>query len=311
MTRNSHIGDCPRRGLTVLELLVVIGVLGLLSSLLLPAVQQARETARRTQCLNNLKQIALASQNFESLRGFLPGESDAPFTDLLPHLDLNPANLESQLRSKPTTRILLPAVLCPASDVLPQELVPIHYAQNHGSDVERENGFRYRGPDNPLRSRDVTDGLSMTAIFSENPQAIWYNDNPQAFEAACRADPMRCIWHLRGSYSRNEPEVFAGACRDVGQRTGVLPPAPVPQHELLIIMPQATYGHYIPPNIPGCFFEDPTYPIAHVLTAWSRHPGGVNVAFCDGSARFVADSIAVFTWQALGSRNGGEHVGEF
>ena len=81
-----------RRGFTLIELLVVLAVVALLIALLLPAVQGAREAARRVQCVNNLKQLALAAADYHDVHGALPGASYAaanlgPFVRLLPHLE--------------------------------------------------------------------------------------------------------------------------------------------------------------------------------------------------------------------------------
>jgi prepilin-type N-terminal cleavage/methylation domain-containing protein len=192
-----------RRAFTLIELLVVIAIIAILIALLLPAVQQAREAARRTQCKNHLKQLAL--HNYESTYGILPMNSNSvgysPQARLLPYLDQ--ANLQNLIDfSQPlltgpvTNRVLNPLYANIANQVLPVFLCPsdpgptaynvpmgspaVTYtfgANNYMVSTGSGTGTNYddRHPtdgivwqQNGARMRDVTDGLSNTVFMSES-----------------------------------------------------------------------------------------------------------------------------------------------
>jgi prepilin-type N-terminal cleavage/methylation domain-containing protein len=188
-------------GFTLIELLVVIAIIAILIALLLPAVQQAREAARRTQCRNNLKQLGLAIHNYESTYTVLPmnagSSSYSPQARLLPYLDQ--ANLQNLIDfSQPlltgpvTARVLnplyvnvanqvVPVLLCP-SDVGPSAYVVTsspagtfggnNYMVSLGSGTGTNYDDRYptdgiAWQNSNARMRDVTDGTSNTIFMSE------------------------------------------------------------------------------------------------------------------------------------------------
>lgn len=258
----------PRGAFTLIELLVVITVIGVLIAVLLPAVQAAREAARRTSCLNNLRQIGVALHDYEVMCGrFPPGgiELLANKTDgrqyawgafLLPHVEQT-ALYESFNFSQPyyigtnvtAAKTRLAVFVCPSSPRAATMLSGGLGASDYGGIY----GERVTGPNDPpkgvmlydraIRIAEIRDGTSNTMAVSED----------------CDTSNMQWV---------NALNVF-----DVSS----------------------------PINAASSIEND----------IKSQHPGGANGAFCDGSARFLAESMAIKTLAAICTRDGGEAVGNF
>ncbi|MFI5455668.1 MAG: DUF1559 domain-containing protein [Isosphaerales bacterium] len=320
----------PSRGLTLIELLVVMAVIAILIAVLLPAVQAGREAARRAQCANNLKQISLALANYQSaLRvypfgvggGGPPGyvvnrwsaqsqllpyvEQPALFNSLnfagTPWLNLNPV-FGPMNQTALTTSIA--GFLCPTDvDRIDDPLNTAHNSyracagtlpynlKNDSPDFTGRNngGFWFQSAVSPDR---VTDGLSMTAFFSErclgdtavpDPLSDYYLTNDTVAE--CRlAGPAN-------SPRLTDPYEWSGGRWADGNSL------------------YARYNHTLPPGYPSCLLGgSQDYDSQTVVTATSRHPGGVNVMTGDGSVRFVKASVSASVWTALGTIAGAEVI---
>lgn len=194
-----------RRAFTLVELLVVIAIIGVLVGLLLPAVQNARESARQMQCLNNLKQLGIAMANHESALKHLPSaavskeypsDSSHPHSfyrwsalaQLLPYLENQ--NLKNLLdlslpmympgggypiseRNKPGISQRLPGFLCPSDigEAVKEGLGPTNYAVTSGSGAGGGTPFETDGVfyvNSATRFGDITDGASNTIAFAES-----------------------------------------------------------------------------------------------------------------------------------------------
>lgn len=309
-----------RSAFTLVELLVVIAIIGILVALLLPAVQAAREAGRRTQCLNNLKQIGLGLHNYHDVHQVFPfgqggtGNRYSALALLLPFLEQG--NLHSQIDfSQITTAVIndvprrteLPMFRCPSDlrNPLPATGGATNYMANKGSGIvwqlasgvnvnlPNPNGVFYMS--SAIRMADILDGTSNTAAYSERVLADGSNGI---------VSPLADVFFHPGA--PNTPDEAKTMC-DALDITNL-----ANQFPLFMGAPwmdgQHTYLHVTGPNSRSCGFFTVT---RAVMPPSSRHPGGVNVLLCDGSVRFAANTIDLNVWRGVGSRDGGEVVAGF
>jgi prepilin-type N-terminal cleavage/methylation domain-containing protein/prepilin-type processing-associated H-X9-DG protein len=336
-------------GFTLIELLVVIAIIAILIALLLPAVQQARESARRAQCKNNLKQIGLGLHNYHSTSNVLPpgrlvtqvdgtGHCFAAYAHLLPYFDQGPLYNQVNFSSNPDvgfgnavplatnlSLLLCPSdqvvILQPASSTAPASAVhsyPLNTGTTYPVSTRNAAGTPVTGifyENSAVRFGDITDGMSNTVCVSEtirstlNGPATWDGSSPtNGFVLTQGNDNL-----LTG------PELtdYAGQCHSSGlvlqQTRGSKWLYGAPGHSM--------YNHIRVPNdrdvdcrggIPHSNKTDALWKtLSHNITTHSRHTGGVHSLLCDGSVRFFSENIDIIVWRGLGSRNGGEAIGDF
>ncbi len=316
MNKHKH-----RPAFTLIELLVVIAIIAVLIALLLPAVQSAREAARRIQCVNNLKQIGLALHNYQESRTALPGADMvynsvnatelSALSQILPYLEqsnvYSTINFDfsySDATNLTAMNTVINGFICPSdlADPIPSLGGQTNYMANMGSGIVWQaptgpnvgmpapNGVFYG--DSSTTFAAITDGLSNTTFFSERVLADGNNSivSPIAdvfFSPGFPLTPddaMQQCLAVNINDLNNQFPLFMGAPWLNGQHI---------------------FLHATPPNSRSCGFF---IALRAVMPPSSRHPGGVNVVFGDGSVKFIKDSINLPTWRALGTRNGGEVI---
>jgi prepilin-type N-terminal cleavage/methylation domain-containing protein/prepilin-type processing-associated H-X9-DG protein len=299
-----------RSGFTLIELLVVIAIIAVLIGLLLPAVQKVREAAQRVKCQNNLKQIGLGLHNYHSSYGKFPvgdrgtGGIGTWQVDLLPFIEQDALYRGYQFGSYvggaekapkysdsvnlPVTGQTLPILTCPsdpnAGQAKPFGVSEHNYAINYGNTTRTQvtyNGVTFLGAPFSYAGKqfgigDVPDGTSNTLLAAEVLQGV---------STSSITDLRGFTWWgvAAGFETYNGPN---SASPDSLQFT--------------------SYCNNLPDQNLPC-----TVTAVNLLSARSRHTGGVNVALCDGSVRFVTDNVDINTWRALGTTAGGEALGNF
>jgi len=322
--------DSPnsRRAFTLVELLVVIAIIGVLVALLLPAIQAAREAARRSSCTNNLRQLGIAMQNCHAAKGVLPSGRGAPAPKifspqayLLPYVEEGALNALIDFKQAPVFVVVagvpysgdanhaaalesVPLLLCPSDAVAGRVPGSVYGATNYvastGSGVNdagtinNADGVFYNG--SHVNFKHITDGTSHTVAFSERGLGPGMEFNGPALPADQR--PSYILELL------NATPVSDTGCADPTKGTWYEARG---GKWILGNYGNTLYNHYLTPNSKQWDCMNLPQQKGY-LAARSEHPGGVNALYCDGSVRFVEDGINWSPWRALATRAGAEIV---
>lgn len=308
-----------RAGLTLIEMLVVICIIGILVALLLPAVAGVREMSRRASCKNHLRQFGVALANYESVHGRFPSGIDPPVSGTSPHYAMLPyleqaplyamINLSTSItpflspdawdsENRTVARTSVSVFLCPSDDG-GASYTRLNYSASAGWERESEKtrGVFPRDRSSAAVST-IRDGLSNTVAFSERLRG----DEDQIGSAA----------RLRAGYFVPPPEPLeAGLAAYLKLCEAV--PADEPGDSGYVKGVNWVSGMRIATShdhnaVPGsivcsCSAEDGRYGSVPVS---SLHRGLVNATFADGSVRGIRNSIRLEVWRAIGTRAGGE-----
>jgi prepilin-type N-terminal cleavage/methylation domain-containing protein/prepilin-type processing-associated H-X9-DG protein len=319
-----------RIGFTLIELLVVIAIMAILMGLLLPAVQSVREAAARTQCLNHLRQLGLALQNYNGANGRLPPQGTFTvgntFSGYSVHARLLPYLEQSNLAAQVDFRLGFAA-----QPEICRERIPVYRCPSDPNDRTR--------PDNGIEFYPTNYGFNIGTWLAIDQQTGQAGDGAFGVNQQHRLSEIRD--GLSNTLAAAEVKSFVPVLLDGGQPAAPFTPPPETPAEVIAWGGtfDPDYGHTqwvsgrtlqsgltttFPPNTRVHYQQDgkaydidftnarlgPNTPRQgfRVVTARSYHPGGANALLLDGSTKFVSSTIAQSVWRSLGTRAGGETV---
>ena len=310
-----------RRGFTLIELLVVIAIVGLLVALLLPAVQAARESARRGQCANNLRQTGLALVMFHDTRGYFPsayltepggvmglpdenGDAGPGWTCLLqvlPYLEGNNARAAFDLKSpcwSPSNATaalqVIPTYLCPSVSEVSRSYTVVDASGTALAEFSRSHYVANAGQ---LDLWTIPD-----ADLSRIANGPFYRNSRTRIKDITDGTSHTVFFGERTPL--RSPATWVG----IVPGSVTCPGALFPGAECDVAAPQINVhsgpGEFENPPV----IEPPNNSSGYADEMHAEHPGGCNVLFGDGSVRFVLETVNPVLWAAWATRAGGEAV---